>query len=237
MCGINRFGALGSETAVATTSEELQSLMRLEKLQLAGSMPLLQAVTKTLLLRGSLSPESTDEFVLKSLCAASVPLDTDTSSDLYLAAAFISYIIGGRRDESVQAVLQNLDLSPCPRFLDAFLACFFSDKLEKVKGLVSNNFFQESKVEQLIGSIHGYFQAFQHTLFFTSSGYLGNGPPFMRPGDRIAVFDGAKMPFVVREIGEIFLLIGPCYVEGLSNGEPAASARSGEVNIADIPLG
>ncbi|KAH7343095.1 hypothetical protein BKA66DRAFT_448261 [Pyrenochaeta sp. MPI-SDFR-AT-0127] len=166
-----------------------------------------------------------------------MPLGTDTLSDLYLAATVLSYMISGRRDESDQAVLQTLNLSPGPRCLHAFLACFFSNKLEEVKDLVSDNFFQDTEVEQLVDRIHGYFQTYQHTLFFTSFGYLGNGPPTMRFGDRIAVFDSVKMPFVVRDMGKICLLIGPCYVEGLSNGEPAALARRGEVDIADIPLG
>jgi hypothetical protein len=222
---------------LATASKELQITVGLEQPQLTGSMPSLQAVAKTLLLRGNLSPDSTDEFVLKSLCKASMLLDTDTSYDLYLAAAFLFYMISGRRDESVQAVLQTLNLSPDPRFLHAFLECFFSNKLEEVKDLVLNNFFQDTKIEQLIDSTHRYFQTYQHTLFFTSSGYLGNGPPTMRSGDRIAVFDGAKMPFVVRDTGKICLLIGPCYVEGLSNGEPTAIARRGEMDIVDIPLG
>jgi hypothetical protein len=185
----------------------------------------------------NISLESKDEFVLNSLCKASLPLDTDTSSDLYLAAAFLSYMIGGRRDEPVPAVLQKLSLSPGPNFLHAFLECFFPNKLEEVKDLVPNNFFQDTKVKQLVGSIHRYFQAYQHTLFFTSSGYLGNGPPTMKSGDRIAVFDGAKMPFVVRDMGSACLLIGPCYVEGLSNGEPAAMAKRGEMDVVVIPLG
>jgi hypothetical protein len=58
----------------------------------------------------------------------------------------------------------------------------------------------------------------------------------MTLGDRVVVFDGAKMPFIVRQGRGGFVLVGPCYVEGLSNGEPAAMARRGEVTVDDILL-
>jgi hypothetical protein len=56
----------------------------------------------------------------------------------------------------------------------------------------------------------------------------------MQTGDNIVILEGAKMPFVIRQVGEDFLLVGPCYVEGISNGEPAAMARSGQMRVDDI---
>jgi len=44
------------------------------------------------------------------------------------------------------------------------------------------------------------------------------------------------MQFVVRERDGEFLPVGPCYVEGLSNGEPAAMARRRELKAEDILL-
>jgi hypothetical protein len=116
-----------------------------------------------------------------------------------------------------------------------FLEAFFPGRIEEVRHLVSNDLFQDKKVLALVDSIHRYFQTYEHTLFLTSSGYLGNGSPSMHVGDRV-VFEGAKMPFVVRNTGERFVVVGPCYVEGLSNGEPAAVARRGELPVEDILL-
>jgi hypothetical protein len=56
----------------------------------------------------------------------------------------------------------------------------------------------------------------------------------MLVGDKVAVLDGAKMPFLLRNRDGRFVLIGPCYVEGHSDGEPAAMARRGEVPVEDI---
>jgi hypothetical protein len=56
----------------------------------------------------------------------------------------------------------------------------------------------------------------------------------MRVGDRVAVLDGAKMPFLLRNRDGHFVLVGPSYVEGYSDGEPAAMARRGELPVEDI---
>jgi hypothetical protein len=103
-----------------------------------------------------------------------------------------------------------------------------------LENLVSYDLFQEENVLLLVKSIQRYFKTYDHTLFLTRSGYLGNGPTSMRVGDKVAVLDGAKMPFLLRDMVGRFVLVGPCYVEGHSDGEPAAMARRGEVPVEDI---
>ena len=75
---------------------------------------------------------------------------------------------------------------------------------------------------------------FDQTIFVTATGLLGNGPAGMAIGNRIVVLDGAKMPFVMRNTWKSVVLVGPCYIEGLSDGEPAGMARRGEVLVEDI---
>lgn len=58
----------------------------------------------------------------------------------------------------------------------------------------------------------------------------------MRVGDKVAVFVGAKMPFLLRENDGCFMLLGQCFVEGHSDGEPAAMGRRGEVCVEDIMI-
>ena len=54
----------------------------------------------------------------------------------------------------------------------------------------------------------------------TSRGYLGALPRGTRPGDRIVVFKGGAVPFVVRRHGPTASqLIGECYVHGIMRGE------------------
>jgi len=145
-------------------------------------------------------------------------------------------MVHGKFPESASNLLLELGLLPGPNLLRAFLECFSPDKSEELENLVSDNLFQGKKVCSLVSSIQRYFETYCHTLFFMSSGYLGNGPPCIAAGDRMAVFDGAEMPFLVRMTGLGYVLVGPCYVEGLSNGEPATMARRGELPVVDILL-
>jgi hypothetical protein len=73
----------------------------------------------------------------------------------------------------------------------------------------------------------------------TRSGYIGLGPKTCKVGDVIAIFDGAETPFVLRlaektgslerirnlgsevreNMGELWEIIGECYLYGLMNNE------------------
>ena len=54
----------------------------------------------------------------------------------------------------------------------------------------------------------------------TVGGYLGIVPRGTLPGDRVAVFLGGHVPFVIREhAGGAYQLIGECYVHGIMKGE------------------
>jgi hypothetical protein len=51
-------------------------------------------------------------------------------------------------------------------------------------------------------------------------GFLGLGPQQSRPGDKIVIFLGPKVPYILRkrEFGQ-FQLIGEAYVHGIMDGE------------------
>jgi Heterokaryon incompatibility protein (HET) len=63
------------------------------------------------------------------------------------------------------------------------------------------------------------------TLFVTMQGHLGLGPVEMKAGDKIYVFGGASMPFVLRKVASedisnnLYKLIGECYIDGIMDGE------------------
>jgi hypothetical protein len=237
MCGINRFSSSDSESEASLISRDLQVSVGTNEIQLNGSMPLLQPVAKFMLLKGSFSTEHSDDFVLKALCMTSSPLGTRFSSDVQLAAAFVVFLITGESQGLSSALLRSLlTLSSSSNLQHTFLECFFPDKRVELEHLLSNDLFQDEKVMSLVNCISRYFKVYDHTFFFTSTGYLGNGPPSMAAGDRVVVFEGAKMPFIVRKSDRGFVLVGPCYAEGLSNGEPAAMARRGEVSVEVIQL-
>ena len=54
----------------------------------------------------------------------------------------------------------------------------------------------------------------------TTKGYLGVGDQSVAKGDRVCIFHGAPVPFILREIvPKSFELIGECYVHGIMDGE------------------
>ncbi len=93
-------------------------------------------------------------------------------------------------------------------------------------GVVNGASFQQLSFilnEHLEGYHHFdlYYQtAAQGRRFFTTlSGYMGIGPPHMRSGDLVCVFLGGNVPWVIRQDGLEYSLVGECYVHGIMNGE------------------
>jgi hypothetical protein len=164
MCGINRFSSSDSESEASLISRDLQVSVGTSEIQLNGSMPLLQAVTKFMLLKGGFSTENSDDFVLKALCMTSSPLGTGFSSDVQLAAAFVVFLITGERQGVSSALLRSLlALSPSSNLQRIFLECFFPDRLMELEHLVSNDLFQDEKVMSLVNCIYRYFKVYDHT--------------------------------------------------------------------------
>lgn len=63
--------------------------------------------------------------------------------------------------------------------------------------------------------------------FLTTSGRLGLGPASVRPGDRIAVFCGAEMPHIVRELEDKHArLVGEVYMHGMMDGEASKNGST-----------
>ncbi|MCJ1460505.1 hypothetical protein MMC28_010887 [Mycoblastus sanguinarius] len=71
-----------------------------------------------------------------------------------------------------------------------------------------------------------YFHVAPCRRFFTTiGGYMGLGHPRMQPGDKVCVFMGGAVPWVIRQEGEEYVLIGECYVHGLMDGEAMRTER------------
>ncbi|KAJ4318481.1 hypothetical protein N0V84_006806 [Fusarium piperis] len=59
-------------------------------------------------------------------------------------------------------------------------------------------------------------------FFITSGGFMGIGPEAMKEGDVVVVLFGLTLPFLLRRTQENvdkFLVVGPCYVHGIMEGE------------------
>ncbi|OCK75311.1 hypothetical protein K432DRAFT_386288 [Lepidopterella palustris CBS 459.81] len=62
--------------------------------------------------------------------------------------------------------------------------------------------------------------AHDRRVFLTKNGFYGLGPPLLKEGDRVAVFQGVVVPYCLRPVeGEVYKLVGVCYVHGIMRGE------------------
>ncbi|KAK4635343.1 hypothetical protein CLAFUW4_02323 [Fulvia fulva] len=68
---------------------------------------------------------------------------------------------------------------------------------------------------------HAYHRKFART----SKGYYCLAPSGAREGDLVALLEGGDVPFIIREYGEQWLIVGECYVHGIMNGEAYDAAR------------
>ena len=56
---------------------------------------------------------------------------------------------------------------------------------------------------------------------------MGLGLDDVREGDLIALFLGAQVPFVVREVAsDMCILVGQCYIRGIMDGEAIQDTRA-----------
>jgi hypothetical protein len=58
----------------------------------------------------------------------------------------------------------------------------------------------------------------QRRIFRTREGYVGLGPVSSMVGDQIALCKGGRLPLVVRKAGDSWMLVGDCYISGMTKG-------------------
>jgi hypothetical protein len=98
---------------------------------------------------------------------------------------------------------------------------------------------QESMRQYLEKAIPMFDTTIHHTcnsraFFLTKGGYIGIGPRWMRPNDRVVILYGGKTPYILRDendseldpiwtgqgfYGQSCRLVGECYVHGMMYGE------------------
>jgi hypothetical protein len=65
-------------------------------------------------------------------------------------------------------------------------------------------------------------------LFETESMAVGLGPQETQAGDVVCVLYGARIPFVLRQVGDFNTVVGECYVDSLMQGEAVRRFECGE---------
>lgn len=93
------------------------------------------------------------------------------------------------------------------------------------------NLAMEMHMDELLAE--GYYLALGNMRckrpYLTKNGYLGMGPGHSQPGDKVVVFHGDVIPYVVRPVPEkgdnTYLLMGEAYCDGIMDGELADTAE------------
>lgn len=121
-----------------------------------------------------------------------------------------------------------------PQDEDTYVMWRHYGKRNLVNGRKPNNIEAAALIQEMqhASAVVTYGRRF----FVTQQGYLGLGPQKMAVGDEVYVFNGSKVPFVLRGVERAaaaeqpsgggntsefprFRLVGDCYVHGIMDGE------------------
>jgi hypothetical protein len=91
-------------------------------------------------------------------------------------------------------------------------------------------------LETLLSSVMKH-KSWSGTFFITTDGHLGIGPKSTQTGDRVAIFDGARSPFILRTLeNHDYALLGDSFVLGLMHGEVRDLDARGNFCFGDIVI-
>lgn len=179
-----------------------------------GRMPTLQAYFRTV--SGDKSFEGRFPSVL-----ANTESDRGHDASLLKGAIvcfFKQYCLAGVLDEDeLDAMLMQTRAEKSKH--SSGLGYFFEDAREPCvdywKGSIANA--QKHRWE----IVHDLRSGSRGRSFFTTNGYMGTGPPYAKPGDKVCIIQGAIVPLLLRTHPdkEGYLLVGEAFVMGLMDGE------------------
>ncbi|KAI0533165.1 heterokaryon incompatibility protein-domain-containing protein [Xylaria digitata] len=166
-------------------------------------------------------------FKVKSpgfLTSLSLELSPEAWSFYYILASGLESTKGEWDD-----ALVRLGIPDHTQLRDFMLRCFIdSDNVsyDEYTEVDWQLFLSLSKFNKLLAL------AAESILFKTDRGYLGTGPPGIKPGDLVCAIDRSSLPVLLRNDDKsYFKHMGSCYVVGLSDGESTEMVANGELEI------
>ena len=79
-----------------------------------------------------------------------------------------------------------------------------------------------------------HFYGRERRFFVTSIKTMGWATRRAQVGDHVAVIAGTRCPYVIREVGDGYELIGPAYVHGLmESSESGTEPRAADIDLID----
>ncbi|KAI1275099.1 heterokaryon incompatibility protein-domain-containing protein [Xylaria sp. FL0933] len=143
----------------------------------------------------------------------------------------------GLTDEEEKGARRRLGLPVGMALSDYLQSCFDPDSLHvmDVNNSSLSTFVVMEEFHELLGSLA------EKCLFTTRTGYLGIGPPGMKPGDCVCAVHPCSLPVLLRKAakprGQTYLEhVGACYVLGISDGELADKVANGELKIWKLTI-
>jgi hypothetical protein len=85
--------------------------------------------------------------------------------------------------------------------------------------MAAQRFFSRLFVDDFIREVTRTLKTADRRMCKTSYGMIGLAPKLAKVGDYVALFEGGKVPLVVRPSGDAWELVGDCYVHGIMKGE------------------
>jgi hypothetical protein len=107
----------------------------------------------------------------------------------------------------------------------SFGYCYMMGKLYSTRRWEENQglfLYHLSVLKPLVNPFEVAFDVLQEnqSFFVSESGRMGWAPISTSPGDIVAIFQGNRIPFVAKSIGnDLWEYAGGCYVHGLMDGE------------------
>ncbi|KAF7540981.1 hypothetical protein G7054_g975 [Neopestalotiopsis clavispora] len=163
------------------------------------------------------------------------PLHISTSLQCTAAHAFRIILLTGEPDddETAKAKYQSLGYASLEEARTALDDAFVGSGAPDISTLSSA--LTEAEYEDSVGAFNQMtrllFKWIGWPLFITSSGRVGLAPPAVCEGDIVCLLEGFTIPCLLRRVGGDFVLVGSCYVNGLSDGEPLQLLKDGGIKL------
>lgn len=62
----------------------------------------------------------------------------------------------------------------------------------------------------------------------TEGNHIGMGVKMSQPGNIVCMFFGHSLPYLLREAGDQYMVLGICYLHGYMDGEAIEEMRAGK---------
>ncbi|KAF5605998.1 heterokaryon incompatibility (het-6OR allele) [Fusarium subglutinans] len=135
-------------------------------------------------------------------------------------------------DSLEQAMKTTFDMTKSGIVLNQLHISHFLPKL--YHNLLGYRKLMSIDVSEPMGFGHAVYNlqwAIDQRMATTRSGYLCMVPWSTRAGDRIALLQGGRTPYVLRKVGNKWKILGDCYVHGIMSGEAWSDDKCVDIAI------